>query len=164
MSVDGKTLRGSLPAGQNRAVHLLAAYLTQAGVVFMQVAVDGKENEICAAPRLLQCLDLRGKVVMDAMLTQRKLSKQIVAGVGITGVWSKRTRPNCTGRSRSSFSRRSALRALQTLVLREELCYTTTVCLDNRSLPTSLLQAIGRSVLISSRRIGGNDVVLGEPL
>jgi predicted transposase YbfD/YdcC len=83
VSVDGKTLRGSIPKGQDKAVHLLAAYLPQAGVVLMQVAVDGKENEITAAPRLLQSLDLRGKVVMgDAMLTQRALSKQIVAGGG----------------------------------------------------------------------------------
>ena len=83
VSVDGKTLRGSVPVGQDKAVHLLAAYLPQAGVVLMQVAVEGKENEIRAAPRLLQSLDLRGKVVMgDAMLTQRQLSKQIVAGGG----------------------------------------------------------------------------------
>lgn len=83
ISVDGKTLRGSVPAGQDQAVHLLAAYLPQAGVVLTQVAVEGKENEIRAAPRLLQSLDLRGKVVMgDAMLTQRQLSKQIVAGGG----------------------------------------------------------------------------------
>ena len=83
VSVDGKTLRGSIPAGQERGVHLLAAYLPQSGVVLLQVAVDGKENEISAAPRLLQSLDLRGKVVMgDALLTQRALSKQIVAGGG----------------------------------------------------------------------------------
>lgn len=83
ISVDGKTLRGSVPVGQSKAVHLLAAYLPQAGVVLTQVAVEGKENEIRAAPRLLQSLDLRGKVVMgDAMLTQRKLSKQIVEGGG----------------------------------------------------------------------------------
>jgi len=83
VSVDGKTLRGSVPVGQKKGVHLLAAYLPQAGVVLTQVAVEGKENEIRAAPRLLQSLDLRGKVVMgDAMLTQRKLSKQIVAGGG----------------------------------------------------------------------------------
>ena len=37
--------------------------------------MDGKENEIKAAPRLLEAIDLRGKVVSgDAMLTQRQLS------------------------------------------------------------------------------------------
>lgn len=50
ISVDGKTLRGSVPAGQDKAVHLLAAYLPQAGVVLTQIAVEGKENEIRAAP------------------------------------------------------------------------------------------------------------------
>ena len=49
----------------------------------MQVAVAGKENEISAAPRLLRCLDLRGKLVMgDALLIQRELSIQIVDAGG----------------------------------------------------------------------------------
>ena len=82
--IDGKTLRGTIPTGESRGVHLLAAYLPEEGIVLMQVAVEaGKENEITAAPRLLSCLDLRGKVVMaDAMLTQRELSVQVVEGGG----------------------------------------------------------------------------------
>jgi predicted transposase YbfD/YdcC len=83
ISIDGKTLRGTIPAGQSRGVHLLAAYLPEEGIVLVQIAVDGKENEITAAPRLLQCLDLRGKVVTgDAMMTQRELSEQIVEAGG----------------------------------------------------------------------------------
>lgn len=74
---------GTIPAGQTKGVHLLAAYAPQEGWVLMEVAVDGKENEIPAAPRVLQCLDLRGKVVTaDALLTQRNLSIQIVDGGG----------------------------------------------------------------------------------
>ena len=79
IALDGKTLRGTIPLGQTRGVHLLAAYLPGAGVVLMQVEVAGHENEIAAAPQVLKRLDLRGKIVTgDALLTQRKLSRQIV--------------------------------------------------------------------------------------
>jgi predicted transposase YbfD/YdcC len=83
IAIDGKTLRGTIPKGETKGVHLLAAYLPQEGIVLMQVAVDEKENEIKAAPTLLQALDLRHKVVRgDAMLTQRKLSAQILEAGG----------------------------------------------------------------------------------
>ena len=83
VTIDGKTLRGSIAAGQTRGTHLLAAYLLGEGVVLAQVEVDGKENEIKAAPRLLEAIDLRGKVVSgDAMLTQRDLAAQVVAAGG----------------------------------------------------------------------------------
>ena len=54
VSIDGKSLRGSIPSGQNQGVHLLAAFVPQEGWVLLQVEVDGKENEITAAPRLLK--------------------------------------------------------------------------------------------------------------
>jgi hypothetical protein len=83
VAIDGKALRGSIPAGQTQGVHLMAAYLPGEGVVLAQVEVDGKENEIKAAPRLLEAIDLRSKVVSgDAMLAQRQLSAQVVEGGG----------------------------------------------------------------------------------
>jgi predicted transposase YbfD/YdcC len=83
ISLDGKALRGTIPTGSSQGVHLLSAYMPAEGLVLMQVAVDSKENEISAAPRVLQALDLRGKVVVgDAMFTQRELSVQIVVGGG----------------------------------------------------------------------------------
>ena len=83
MALNGKTLRGTIPLGQTRGVHLLAAYVPGEGLVFMQVEVESRENEIVAAPRLLKMLDLQGKIVTgDALLTQRKLSLQIVAAGG----------------------------------------------------------------------------------
>jgi predicted transposase YbfD/YdcC len=64
-------------------VHLLAAYLPGEGLALMQVEVDSRENEIVAAPRVLNMLDLRGKIVTgDALLTQRKLAVQIVEAGG----------------------------------------------------------------------------------
>ncbi len=83
IALDGKTLRGTIPAGQTKGVHLLAAFMPKEGWVMMQVEVDGKENEIPAAPRVLKCLDLRGKVVTgDALLAQRDLSRLIVEAGG----------------------------------------------------------------------------------
>ncbi len=83
ITIDGKTLRGTIPAGQTQGEHLLAAYLSQEGWVLFQVAVGSKANEISAAPRLLKALDLRGKIVTgDALLAQRNLSLQIVEAEG----------------------------------------------------------------------------------
>ena len=81
--LDGKTLRGTIARGTNRGVHLLAAYMPQAGVVLFQVAVDSKENELSAAPTLLKRLELTGTLVSgDAMFTQRQLSIEIVEAGG----------------------------------------------------------------------------------
>lgn len=83
IALDGKALRGTIPAGQTHGRHLLAAYLPAEGWVLYQVEVVNKENEISAAPRVLNCLDLRGKVVTgDAMFAQRDLSRQIVEAGG----------------------------------------------------------------------------------
>jgi predicted transposase YbfD/YdcC len=79
VTIDGKTMRGTIPIGMSQGVHLLAAYLPAEGVVLMQVAVAAKENEIAAAPEVLMSLDLRGRVVSgDAMFTQRDLSVQVL--------------------------------------------------------------------------------------
>ena len=76
--LDGKTLRGTIPAGMTRGIHLLAAYLPEQGSVLIEVAVDGKENEIVTARAVLSLIDVRGCVVTgDAMFAQRRLSRQI---------------------------------------------------------------------------------------
>jgi predicted transposase YbfD/YdcC len=83
LAVDGKTLRGTIPAGQTRGVHLVAAYLPETGVVLAQLTVDRKENEIVVVPTLLAQLQVAGMVVVgDAMQTQRQLSIQIVEAGG----------------------------------------------------------------------------------
>jgi predicted transposase YbfD/YdcC len=81
--LDGKTLRGTIPAGHSHGVHLMAAYLPEQGVVLMQMQVGEKTNEITTAPKVVQALDLRGVVVTgDAMQAQRQLSVQIVEAQG----------------------------------------------------------------------------------
>jgi predicted transposase YbfD/YdcC len=83
IALDGKTMRGTIPAGHSQGVHLLAAYWPQEGWVLAQVEVGRKENEIPASARLLKTLDLRGKIVTgDALLAQRGLSLQIVQAGG----------------------------------------------------------------------------------
>jgi predicted transposase YbfD/YdcC len=83
IALDGKTLRGTIPMEATHGVHLLAAYFPDEGLVFAQVEVAQKENEIPAAPRVLGMLDLRGKIVTaDTLLTQRRISIQIVEGGG----------------------------------------------------------------------------------
>ena len=81
--IDGKTLRGTIPAGQSKGVHLLAAYVLEEGWVLMQLEVEGHENEIPAAGRMVQCIDLRNKIVTgDAQLAQREMSVQVVQAGG----------------------------------------------------------------------------------
>ncbi|WP_245991579.1 ISAs1 family transposase, partial [Streptomyces spongiicola] len=70
IAVDGKTVRGAR-GDSSSAPHLVAALAHGSGAVLGQVAVGEKSNEIPAARRLLQLLDLDGVVVtMDALHTQ----------------------------------------------------------------------------------------------
>ena len=81
LSLDGKSLRGTKGPDRESPDHLLSVYDGQQ--VLAQEAVAGKENEITAAPRVLQGLKLSQKVVVgDAMHTQRALSAQILAAGG----------------------------------------------------------------------------------
>jgi predicted transposase YbfD/YdcC len=83
VTMDGKTIRSTIPLGEGRGQHLLAVYLPEEGLVLMQIEVDLKENEIVVAPRALQAIDLQGKVVVgDALHTQRAISVQIVQAEG----------------------------------------------------------------------------------
>jgi predicted transposase YbfD/YdcC len=71
VAVDGKTLRGSGPAGAQ--VHLLAVMDHTSRAVLGQVDVAGKTNEITAFRPLLCGLDLaRTVVTADALHTQRE--------------------------------------------------------------------------------------------
>ncbi len=71
IALDGKTARGAR-SGDDRAVHLLAAFDTRTGVVLGQSQVDGKTNEITAFTPLLDGIDITGVMVTaDALHTQR---------------------------------------------------------------------------------------------
>lgn len=82
LAMDGKTMRGTLEAGDTRGVHLRAVYAVGAGVVLKQVDASSKGNEISAAPKVLTDIDLKDKVLTgDAMFTPHDWSAQsVVAG------------------------------------------------------------------------------------
>ena len=82
LALDGKTLRG-IHGEAIPGVHLVSAYAHQAAVVIGQLRTDGKGQEIAATKALLNDLPLEGRVVTaDALLTQREVCEQIVAGGG----------------------------------------------------------------------------------
>ena len=82
-SMDGKTLRGTIPAGEMRGTHLLAIYVPQQGLVLAEAEVERKENEIVIAPKILKQVNLAGVIVIaDALHTQREISAQIVEAGG----------------------------------------------------------------------------------
>lgn len=79
LTMDGKTIRGTIPKGETRGMHLLSVYSPKQGLVLVEAEVDHKQNEIVVAPQLLAQLDIRGKIILgDAMHTQRAISSQIV--------------------------------------------------------------------------------------
>jgi predicted transposase YbfD/YdcC len=83
ITMDGKTIRSTIPYGETRGTHLLAVYLPEEGLVLIQMEVDLKENEIVVAPKILEGINLQGKIVVgDALHTQRAISVQIVQGGG----------------------------------------------------------------------------------
>ena len=83
ITLDGKTMRGTIPKGETQGIHLLTAYLPEEGIVLKQVEVDGKTNEITAAPEVLEGIDMKNKVVCaDAMQTQRNFSAKVIGGGG----------------------------------------------------------------------------------
>jgi DDE_Tnp_1-associated len=72
VAVDGKAVPGSR-AGEQTAVHLLAAVLHEGQAVISQRQIAAKSNEISAFGPLLERLDLRGYVITaDAMHTRNQ--------------------------------------------------------------------------------------------
>ena len=87
LSIDGKSMRGTIPYGEQRGVHLLAVYVAGQGLVLAQAEVDKKENEIVVAPKIISQVALAGTIVIaDAMHTQRNFSNQLVQA-GADFVW-----------------------------------------------------------------------------
>lgn len=82
LALDGKTLRGVHGEGVAGG-HLVAAYAQQADVVIAQLRTEGKGQELAAAQQVLAAPPLAGRMVTaDALLTQREICQQIVAGGG----------------------------------------------------------------------------------
>ena len=81
VAIDGKSIRRSFEHAWDKSgmVHLVSAFVEQNRMVFGQIAVRDKSNEIEAIPRLLKLLDLADSVVtIDAIGCQREIARQIV--------------------------------------------------------------------------------------
>lgn len=77
LALDGKALRGSFDAFNDaKARQLLSAFASDTALVLAHVEIDEKSNEIPAAQKLLEELDVAGHIVtLDAMHCQKKPSK-----------------------------------------------------------------------------------------
>jgi predicted transposase YbfD/YdcC len=85
IAIDGKSIRRSFEHGWDKSgmAHLVSAFVADNHLVFSQVAVKDKSNEITAIPRLLDLLDLHGATVtIDAIGCQRDIARRIVEGGG----------------------------------------------------------------------------------
>ena len=87
VAMDGKVMRGTIDLDVSAGLCLLALYLPGEGVTLAQIALESQQNEISAAPILLDMVDLRNKVVIgDAIHTQRQVSIQI-GRLGSNYIW-----------------------------------------------------------------------------
>jgi predicted transposase YbfD/YdcC len=85
VAIDGKKIRHSFQHAwdHSTAAHLVSAFVTDNATVLGQLAVDCKENEILAIPKLLDLLDLSGATVtIDAMGCQTAIARKIVENSG----------------------------------------------------------------------------------
>jgi predicted transposase YbfD/YdcC len=79
VALDGKALRRALNSDQS-VKYVVSAWAEENGLVLGQLKVADKSNEITALPELLRVLELSGCIVtVDAMGTQKKIAKEIIA-------------------------------------------------------------------------------------
>jgi predicted transposase YbfD/YdcC len=83
LAIDGKKEHGTMPPGESQGEATLAVYDPEQEQVIAQVAIGAEQGEIPAGQSALGQVELKNKVVLaDAMHTQRKLCKQVVAAGG----------------------------------------------------------------------------------
>lgn len=80
VSIDGKTIRRSFDkADEKAAIHMISAWASDNRVVFGQLAVGAKTNEITAIPKLLEMLDIKGlTITIDAAGCQTAIAGKII--------------------------------------------------------------------------------------
>jgi predicted transposase YbfD/YdcC len=78
IAIDGKASRCSYDKDKDM-LHTVSAFATEARIVLGQAKVGAKTNEITAIPKLLNWLDISGRIItIDAMGCQYKIADQIV--------------------------------------------------------------------------------------
>lgn len=81
IGIDGKTIRGvAAGSGEWSSLHVLSAWVREDGISLGQIAVDEKENEIVAIPKLLDVVDIMGGLVsIDAIGCQTAIAEKIIS-------------------------------------------------------------------------------------
>ena len=85
IAFDGKAIRRSFEHSWDKSgmTHLVSAFARDNQMVFAQMAVADKSNEITAIPQLLELLDLKQAVItIDAMGCQREVVQKVIEGGG----------------------------------------------------------------------------------
>lgn len=84
IALDGKTIRHSFDTATGQpAIHVVSAWASENGLALGQVKVDKKSNEITAVPKLLEMLDVKGRIITtDAMGCQKDIARRIVEKKG----------------------------------------------------------------------------------
>lgn len=78
ISIDGKVSRHSFD-GEEKAIHMVSAFSSEARLVLGQEKVGDKTNEITAIPKILEWLDIKNRILtIDAMGCQHAIADQIV--------------------------------------------------------------------------------------
>ena len=82
VAIDGKTLRGSFDAFNDRkAAHVLSAFATDQRIILGHLAVAEKSNEIPAAQEMIAGLGLTGRLfTLDAMHCQKNIRDRAADG------------------------------------------------------------------------------------
>ncbi len=77
LALDGKVLRGSFDNfHDSKAKQILSAFAVETSVVLAHIEIDEKSNEIPAAQKLLEELDVAGRLLtLDALHRQKKPSR-----------------------------------------------------------------------------------------
>ena len=77
VAIDGKQARRTKDEEQ-RPLHVVSAFASEARLVLGQLACEEKSNEITAIPKLLEVLEIKGCIVtIDAMGTQTEIARKI---------------------------------------------------------------------------------------
>jgi len=105
IAIDGKTLRGSGDA-EGRAEHVLSAFCGAVEQTAGHTSSRGKGMEIPDALRLLDDLDLTGKIVTgDAMFCQKSIASKIVENGGDSILTVKGNQEELRGEIRLAFEK-----------------------------------------------------------
>ncbi len=80
IALDGKTIRHSFDTFSGQAsLHMVSAWASESGLALGQVKVDDKSNEIMAIPKLLEMIDVKGRIITtDAMGCQKDIVTRVI--------------------------------------------------------------------------------------